>query len=341
MIQNDEVYSLFPNKRKLRIVPNLEKPKLIFEDKGFRSRWDASSLLPATRLRAQLVRTTKRILTSGGLLGKVINSDRGKSLLDEYLGDRWSPYDAEVLLGTPGPAQKASIRIRNCSTREPVGFIKFGSSVIAKERLENEKKVLSDLPSGLAPKVIKFGHLGNGLALMVDPISGKQPKASVPPDEGVFSYLHSLEKEERQLLVENALFIELEKYSAYAEMARCLGHKKWPVVYMHGDFAPWNMRKSDSSFRTFDWEFGSTTGIPFYDLAFYVLQVGALIYDWSPERAKAECCRTLKLYSPDLSESEASAFASFAAMRSHADSEADGHPSDFFIQPWRKKVWEA
>ncbi len=43
-----------------------------------------------------------------------------------------------------------------------------------------------------------------------------------------------------------------------------------PVVWEHGDFAPWNIKKAtDGSLRAIDWESSSRKGLPLFDMVFF------------------------------------------------------------------------
>lgn len=339
MIDLEEVINFFPTGSNVRAVPNFVNPKLIVEDRGLFSRWNASSLFPATRLTAKVLKELKRLQLGAGVMGttKQISS---KYLLEPLVKNRFPNGLIQILLGTNGPAQKAIVRIVNATDGRIEAFIKYGSSHIAQERIKQEYDVLSQLPVGLGPKPMQIEELGSGLALMISSLEGVQPNANLPPQKKIVEYLNSLETSDFQTVTENPILMDLKGYSAFPFVLDILSKKKWKKVFSHGDFAPWNLRIVDHKVQAFDWEYGSLLGLPHLDLAFYVQQVGALINKWSSEKVRSVTQSTLLQFYPKLEEEEALAFTLLAAMRSYYESERDGHPSDFFIQPWRKAIWE-
>jgi hypothetical protein len=63
---------------------------------------------------------------------------------------------------------------------------------------------------------------------------------------------------------------------------------------MHGDFAPWNLRRRGKTASAFDWEYGNLDAPAGLDEIHYRLQVGYLLGDWTIEQAVAE------LLQPDI-----------------------------------------
>ena len=49
-----------------------------------------------------------------------------------------------------------------------------------------------------------------------------------------------------------------------------------PKFYLHGDFAPWNLRANKSMLRATDWEFFHENGWPLYDLFYYIYNYNCL-----------------------------------------------------------------
>jgi len=339
MVDLDEVLNFFPPGSTVRAVPNFSKPKLIFEDKGFQSRWSASSLFPATRFSAKILRELKRIQVGFGIKGEA-ELKESEFLIGPLVQDKFPNSLIQILLGTDGPAQKAIVKIVNSTHGGVEAFIKFGSSKISQERIQQEHDVLTNLPNGLGPVPLGLEKIGTGLALMVSSLDGVQPGPELPPSENVVDYLNALEVPGLQSVDSNDLLMDLKNFSAFDFVHEVLSRKKWKQVFSHGDFAPWNLRIVGKRVQAFDWEYGRLKGLPYIDLAFYVQQVGALIFKWSSEKTKSESIAALRKYYPELAEEEALAFSLLAAMRSYHESEKDGHPSDFFIQPWRKAMWE-
>ena len=46
------------------------------------------------------------------------------------------------------------------------------------------------------------------------------------------------------------------------------------MIFVHGDFAPWNIRTTkENNLLLLDWEFSKEEGLPFYDLFYYQYMV--------------------------------------------------------------------
>src|SRR5258708_18287139 len=54
---------------------------------------------------------------------------------------------------------------------------------------------------------------------------------------------------------------------------------------VHGDLAPWNMIPSTTGVALVDWEKSRFAHDPLFDLAHYVVRVGALLHKWQPRAA--------------------------------------------------------
>jgi hypothetical protein len=59
-------------------------------------------------------------------------------------------------------------------------------------------------------------------------------------------------------------------------LVECSDSTSIPQVFVHGDFAPWNIKKANGSIVAFDWEFGSSNGLPLYDFFYFFLQQSLL-----------------------------------------------------------------
>jgi aminoglycoside phosphotransferase (APT) family kinase protein len=121
-----------------------------------------------------------------------------------------------------------------------------------------------------------------------------------------------------------------------------LGGKDWPVVVQHGDFVPWNLlRRPDGSLGAIDWEFGTLRGFPHLDLAYYTLQVAALIYRWTPSKAAEYTTRYLTSHARfDLESAEARALTRIAAYGVYQRFREEGKPSHQIPRTWWRAVWE-
>jgi len=296
-------------------------------------------MFPATRSVAKLVKLGKRASLSLGLNGQSCKAPQTSSI-DSFLESKTDSIDIQLLLGTPGPSQKATIRIVDSLSGQVTCFIKYAPEAIVNNRLGQEYEILKILGEGMGPKAIKFGELGKGQGLMIEPLDGVQPKTDLPPNELVISFLKSLMNSKVRSFSDHPIWTELKDYSAIEDCRETICQKEWTSCTLHGDFAPWNIRIDGDSIKAFDWEYGRIDFLPFVDLSFYIQQVGALIYKWSPREAFDSSVSNLRSIFPSLTEQESIAFTRLTAMWSYNEAVTDGHPPEFFIQPWRRNIWE-
>ncbi|MBW1612941.1 MAG: hypothetical protein JRJ57_02975 [Deltaproteobacteria bacterium] len=323
-------------------LPSSKHPRLYFSIESFVNRWRHTRLYPAFRMSAQFFRLILRIkaLLCIGMISE-IQSDRW--LLAEFVGDVLPEVCSVVLLiGTPGPTQKITIQLWD--KNQIVGYLKYATKPAAVNRLEQEYSMLTSLPKGIGPRPLKYGDFIDGIALLIAPLFGKQVQSKLPPTLEVKQLLKEMVKKEKYS-VENHPWVQKLR-EKNAEDIDCwllhLTNRQWQLVVNHGDFAPWNIFKcTDGRIRAIDWEYGCLEGFPYIDLTYYLLQVIALIYRWSPIKAQAYAKRFLtKEIWPGLMPDEAESIICLAAYHAYQQALPD---SDKFTKPlqiWRKAIWE-
>jgi hypothetical protein len=247
-----------------------------------------------------------------------------------------------VLVGTPGPAQKITVQLWN--ERGVAGYLKYGETAAARRRLENERSVLAAVPESLGPAVLRYGTMASGVALLLSPVAGRALAPKLPPEKRLADFFQPASASQTASVEDHPWFKSLR-----ARCGRRVDHwlegltgRKWPITLQHGDAAPWNMiTASKQRLCAIDWEYGNLKGIPYLDLAYYVLQVALLVYRWAPRHARdfaIDClCRNS---APALSRAEAEALAGLAACHAYLQSREDGHPNNAPYQVWRRAVWE-
>jgi thiamine kinase-like enzyme len=111
---------------------------------------------------------------------------------------------------------------------------------------------------------------------------------------------------------------------------------------MHGDFAPWNILVEGGKNATLiDWEYGFLEGIPYLDLAHFILQVGHLMYRWSPTRTLEWGTRYLASRRwANITAPEARWLILLAAHYAHEQNSLDGLNPSTPTQSWRRSLWE-
>lgn len=334
--------AFFPTGTRVLALPGWRNPRVFLPSRGFREGWRKSALYPASRLSARLYRLWQRFKAAARLSSaREARSDSWP--VGAFARDALPPVASVVVLtGTPGPAQKVTVQLWG-EQGEILGYLKYGEKPAARSRIVRENEILSGLPSGVAPRPLKFGPMGGGVALLMSTIPGLHLKARLPPPNSVRAFLDAL-------VVSGPTPIDTHPWvrafpptvKQEAEtMLSALAGRSWPVVAQHGDFVPWNiMQDSGGDLRALDWEYGSLQGFPLLDLAFYILQVAALMHRWPPERARAYAVERLtRAPWPDLKPAEALAIVRLAALDAYRKAMEDGQRSDAPLQAWRRRVW--
>jgi thiamine kinase-like enzyme len=225
-----------------------------------------------------------------------------------------------------------------------VGYAKYGEKRAACKRLRQERNMLSNLPGGVGPELMKFGRLGNGEALLTSALSGKLLRANSSPPRDVFSLLDSLVVGSPVSLEAHPWLLDM-RASGLSKLERWfepLAGRSWPVVIQHGDFVPWNvLRSPDGKLRAVDWEHGALQSFPYLDLTHYVLETRALIYRQTPLKAIRYAVAYLTRRSDlELSSAEAHALVRLTAYDTYQKYAEEGQRADSTTQAWRRALWE-
>ena len=328
-----ELTRFFKPGAKVTALPSWSSPRLLMSSTSPLARWRQSEFYPAFKPAAKVLKQALKLKALTGLGEREVEGG-------PRLPVPFEPSAVTVLAGTQGPAQKLTAQL--WKNGRVGAYLKFASLPAAKHSLEREREMLSALPPGLGPELLSFGTFADGLALVTEPVAGAQLAATLPVPDSVALFLDALEQRQERpaegfAITKGLLAREPRLVEPWLKV---LGGKVWPVCYHHGDFTPWNVLASGTELRAIDWEYGSLEAPPHLDLAFYVLQVSALIYKTAPTEALDKAAATLKHFRPALSRAEAEVFVKLSAFYAYVQAETDGHPADTFLQQWRVGVYK-
>jgi hypothetical protein len=333
----------YPPDTRVLALPSWRSPRLYLPTQSFIQRWEDSAFYPAYRFLARLSRLSLRTSAAVGL-GEVRQVQSSGWPLGEFVRDVFPNVgSAVILVGTPGPTQKITVRVLS-RKGEILGYLKYAEKEAARKRLRHERRLIGDLPGKVGPEVLQFGPFGKGEALLTSALVGTRVPATLPPPEASRNFLNTLSVSPlvdlevhpwvRQICAEGGPDLD--------SWLETLGDKRWPVAVQHGDFAPWNLlRRPDGTLGAIDWEYGTLEGFPHLDLAYYVLQVSALVYRHAPPKAADSTVRYLTQRPQlGLSIEEARIITRLAAYDAYLKSREDGQHEDVGLQAWRRRVWE-
>lgn len=331
---------LFPSGAHIVGLPDNDNPRLLCMGSNGLKRWKESAFYPAYRPSAQAYRLLLRLKAALGIHTVTLtHSDRW--WVREFVQDVFPKVSSlAILVGTAGPTQKLIIQIWD--DRSVIGYMKFAQTPTARVRLGKEHKVLLAVPKGVGPKVLRFGKVGSGEALLIAPVTGKPVSTQLPPRYLIWDFGRALETSQTVSLDVHPWIQMLRlSYGDYADSwIDRLSHRKWPIAYQHGDLAPWNLFDcSNSSLVAIDWEHGATEGFPYVDIIHYFLQVSLLIYRRSPQRAKRLVMQYLSHQLRSLDSYEIEALVNLSAFSTFKQAEQDGHSESSYYQAWRRAIW--
>jgi hypothetical protein len=335
--------SFFPPGTRVLALPNWKHPRLYLPAQSFFQNWQDSAFYPASRFLARVYRVSLRTRAAVGL-GETRKVQSSHWPLGEFTREVLPEAESVVtLVGTPGPAQKITVRVLD-GRGEVLAYLKYAEKEAARKRLRQECRMLHHLPGGAGPEVLKFGPFADGEALLITALTGKRLSTSLPPPEGSKDFLASLVLSAPLPLEAHpwARLVREQRSRLFEPWFEVLARKSWPIVAQHGDFAPWNLLwRPSGTVGAIDWEYGTLEGFPHLDLAYYILQISALIQRRPPSKA-VEYATTYLIRQPQLalSNEDAHALTCLAAYDAYLKAREDGQPDDTKLQMWRRRIWE-
>jgi Phosphotransferase enzyme family len=335
---------VFPSGTPLLALPSWREPRLLLsKSSGPIRRWRDSAFYPATRWMARVYRLALRGKAVLGC-GEARLAEADRWILPEFVGSCLPAVDSIVLqTRPPGPAQKFTIELRD-RVGTIIGYVKYATEALAQRRLRDEHAMLVRLPPQLGPTPLKFGNMGDGTALLLTPLRGQDLTAKLPPAQEVLKFAKSLEISAPLTLAAHP-FIHAVRERVGARLntvVEDLAGRAWPIVFQHGDLAPWNLRWNphSSGLCAFDWEFATANGFPYIDLAYFILQVALLVYSWPPVKSAIYATQWLERRSAlGLTEREARALVRLAMFDAYSRGKDDEYPDDHPMQAWRLRIW--
>jgi hypothetical protein len=335
---------LFPPDEPVIALPSWDRPKLLLSARTLVGRWRDSAFYPAHRSKARAWRIALRTYAASGM-ASIRLATGSRWVLGDFLKDIVdSPLPPAVQIGTKCAAHKWTMEIRQ-GNGKVAAYVKFGNNQPAFRRLSFEHQVLRNIPKGCGPKLLKFDSLGKGAGLCLSPATGQPiPTGTLPSDPGLMQFLESLTVQAPLPVDRHPAILRLQHNAprAIARWIDCLSDRDWPVVFQHGDLAPWNVfAGEDGRLAAIDWEYGAVNGLAYLDIAYYALQIAALIDRLPADDAMKYAANLLSRGSwPALKLQQARAITALAAYDAWTKALADGDSPDEKLQQWQRLIWD-
>lgn len=328
--------SFFPLGARLAAFPSWSQPRLVIRAGGPMATPHLVRFFPAWRRRACLYRAWLQVQVR---LRRVRGERLGEGgSLSEVVGQLCGGQVVAVLPDRHGRCRAVAVV---CDTQgKVVAYLKYAWEVEDARRLAHEAAVLRSLPDGLGPRLMASELVGEGLLLALAPVEGAPLPARLPPPEGLAEFVQALvhgwsSAPDHPFLRALEDGPDAEAVRRWAEALRGLD---LPMGLSHGDLAPWNLLRTRDGLVAVDWEEAELNGLPWLDLAYYVLRTALLIYRWPPKRTawKAEQSLERILGLPSRQARALVAFSAYATWRGMGKGSPGAHST---VREWYRAVW--
>jgi len=179
-----------------------------------------------------------------------------------------------------------------------LAFAKVSRSALSRQLVQNEALTLTALASRASlvdrvPKLLLSTTIDGSHVAIQDALPGRSAGARFTDDHARLLALLSegAPEEPPKPAVETRLVSSLRIRctapgaglgAAFNKVEQALGDARFPQTIVHGDFAPWNLRRQAEGLGAFDWEYAELDGLPLQDVTHFLMQTGRLLENWTP-----------------------------------------------------------
>ncbi|EKD52309.1 MAG: hypothetical protein ACD_62C00065G0008, partial [uncultured bacterium] len=190
-----------------------------------------------------------------------------------------------VYIGTPGKSRKAVVTLVGLHDAKPFGVAKLPLSGGAATNILREARMLEQLASfkaGVAPKLLSAdATTGRAVQEVVAGritgrrLTGRHIDWLCQVQTGgtitLMEHSRALATRVRKLALD-------QRQSDYIMLLlqEIVDATPLPAVWVHGDFAPWNLKETVHGLRAIDWEEAQKGGLPLVDLVYFFAIQGYL-----------------------------------------------------------------
>lgn len=253
---------------------------------------------------------------------EIVIAQRARPPLEEATQQRFPGVAIHLALssGTPGPSRKPTIGVLDARGKF-MAVMKAAVSARSERLMRNEALTLArlqrDLP-GRAPRLLFEGVIDGSYVTVQSPVpGGRAPAALTPMHE---RFLASLAGREARPASSSAMVRSLHgRHAALIDAGFTLGglddvlpildELTQPPSMLHGDFAPWNLRRYRGEILAFDWEYAEPAGLPMIDAFHHLLHTGILVHGWTAAEATRRLLQLVTTASTRLSPEQMRALA--------------------------------
>jgi hypothetical protein len=183
-----------------------------------------------------------------------------------------------IYLGLPMPRSKAVVFLVDSQRKACVQVAKCPVGETAKQKILHEANILKKLSSftkKIAPDIL---YQNNEIGIAIQQAVTVQTTPRKLTEEHI-NWLTNLRQPVSTTLTEHLAMLKRRLSNLPSDLPekvfdRFSDDREVPAVWIHGDFAPWNFKRTtDGSLIGVDWEESREHGLPYYDLLhFYFIQ---------------------------------------------------------------------
>lgn len=193
-------------------------------------------------------------------------------------------YKKQVVTSVYYATDKDKVVLQLQSGSELIGYMKVGISTRGNQRINTELRAFTVLKNDFIPVVIDSGNFNGHVFMLLENINGESNLLNSEADVKLLQLLNSQrELKKRQLKNHpriqslNVELIMLNDKNLLDVFNSLNLEIEGLISYEHGDFAPWNILKSEKSIKLIDFEYFINDGVSEFDLIKYHFQIGSLL----------------------------------------------------------------
>ncbi len=281
--------SFFSEDRYLHL-PSKKNPKVILAVSDAKTSQNTYKLYNPFSFKGKLLKKVSQFLFvnfNGLMLNLVRTEPYEKSDFISYLENK---LHTKFIVSIYHATVKDKVVLQLQSSNKVYGYLKFPLNKVGIANIETEKKAIKLLSEKNIVKPFILEDVYENTPYFIIPELQGNIKNLI--EKSVASLISQFKKEEKFKLIEHQRIknlykelktLQLQPYRLKIDEIVAHSTVHYYEAFEHGDFAPWNIVKTNKGLIPFDFEFFVENGIEYFDLIKYHFQVGRLLKKKTPK----------------------------------------------------------
>lgn len=265
-------------------IPNRKNPKVVLAIGGKSMARNSFKIYNPFSAKAKLFKSVVRFcfVNFNTIFVNLFDLDKHEN--SEFINFLNDEFQIKFTTSVYHATLKDKVVIQLQSEELVFGYLKFPMNKLGLKNIKNEIKAIELLSNkGILNLEMKsFNFKGTPFFVLPE----LQGNIANIPDNEVLKLVESYKKEVLLKLEEQARIIEIKDFFIEKNLKNELkilenilktSKEYYHEVYEHGDFAPWNIVKTNEGLAAFDFEYFTEKGLEYFDLIKYHFQVGRLL----------------------------------------------------------------